>query len=903
MHSSRLKNSNWNLNLPLEKALKNKKDVVALNDSQLLRWIDELNGISDYDSQSKDIKREIKQLKKLPKSLETKNKIKEKYKELYSLQFQKDYVCVIMDSLSDYDRANKGFVINGIKYKRFLGTNGGIKKSTIIYINEKLYCQLKEKLDNGRNKGVELDPAKLEAYQALICSGSIPVSTPRVIVVKDCITKFKADVIYINDENDSEPDLYEKEKIDVELIDSDGYGLMTPDYSKKINGELNGDCEKTITGVNVRYAWTKGMIFTFDFHDFADKIAKSYILVDAWGDKRDIRQADVILTTSQVKLWDSYSSWEDYYDNCCKYKYDFSVTKITPNELENVRNLNYQFIQSYKLANDELEQLCNPTIDEIKDVLGLDYKKSILFLKGFYLDEENIDYDNDFVKALMIDERMIKDPFVRDNIYKMIRKRIDMAKKCSISVDGNFAIVSGDPYSLCQNMFGLEVTGLLKVDETYHKYWLDKGASEIAVFRAPMTCHNNIRKLNVVTNDKMDYWYQYMDTCQILNSWDTTCDALNGEDKDGDSNFCTDNSILLNNIKPLPAIHCVQRKSKKIIPTEEDIIKSNKLSFGDEIGFTTNVITSQFEVQSQFDEDSKEYKTLDYRIMCGQLFQQNAIDKAKGIIAKPIPKEWYDRRANQIKNTDSEEIIKIKEFNSRIVADKKPYFMKYIYPKVKNEYDRYIKNTNNKSLRVYGLTIDELIDKKNKTKKELEFIDYYYKFMPVGINPCVANRICWIFEEEFKDVISELKSDFDYSILKFNVQYSKNDYNKIHQIYLDYLEDVKSYNHRARVEKLDKDEIQINREFFKEKFRSSCEVICPNEKELCDIVLDICYITNKSKQFAWDICGDLIIENLLQKNNYKINIPIADNNGDIEYGGYKFKMVTKVIKEVDDILV
>lgn len=144
LHSKRLKKANWNLSLPLEVAMRDyPEDIVSLNDSQLLRFIDELNGISDINGKVKDIKKKIKYEKKKPKSRETKMIIKALYENLYNLQFQKDYVCIIMDSNSDYDRANKGFTINGIKYKRFLGTNGGIKNSTIVYVNEQLYPELK----------------------------------------------------------------------------------------------------------------------------------------------------------------------------------------------------------------------------------------------------------------------------------------------------------------------------------------------------------------------------------------------------------------------------------------------------------------------------------------------------------------------------------------------------------------------------------------------------------------------------------------------------------------------------------------------------------------------------------------------------------------------------------------
>lgn len=81
----------------------------------------------------------------------------------------------------------------------------------------------------------------------------------------------------------------------------------------------------------------------------------------------------------------------------------------------------------------------------------------------------------------------------------------------------------------------------------------------------------------------------------------------------------TDNQVLVERLRVLPALMCVQRKAAKRIVTEADAIQSNIDSFGDDIGKTTNWITSMFDVQSQYDEDSPEYKELDYRIKCGQL--------------------------------------------------------------------------------------------------------------------------------------------------------------------------------------------------------------------------------------------------------------------------------------------
>lgn len=88
----------------------------------------------------------------------------------------------------------------------------------------------------------------------------------------------------------------------------------------------------------------------------------------------------------------------------------------------------------------------------------------------------------------------------------------------------------------------------------------------------------------------------------------------------------TANPIILKKTRDTRSIICLQRKADKVIPTERDIIKANKLAFNDEIGIVTNHATSMFERQAGFDVDSEEYKVLSYRLMCSQNYQQNTID-------------------------------------------------------------------------------------------------------------------------------------------------------------------------------------------------------------------------------------------------------------------------------------
>ena len=855
----------------------------------MLRWIDELNGITDADRQAREIKQEIKRIRKEPNNVQNRRVIKQLYTKLDKLQYKPDYMCLIIDKEKDYYRACRGFSINGIKYKRLLGTNGGIKNSTIVFVSEKHADELRRRIDNGRNPDAELVPAKLEAYKALTCSASTPVSLPNgILVVDDCETEFLSDIIYLTDEGDGEPVMEMRKNEKIQMDASDGYGIMLPSLADKWSEELGLDYR--VSGVNTRFSFEKGMVFTFDFVDFADKIAKKYIVKDAWGNEVDIRNVELVLTTSMVKLWDSYESCEDYINKSIENGYTFGIAKTCPKELETERNLNYQFIQSYDLDDNDIEELISPTMNEIKDVLGGDWRKTVLFLKGAGLNADNIGrIDDDFIKAIMIDPRMVDDPFVQSTIYQLIRNRINEAKVGVLKVHGNYSIVSGDPYTLCQSIFGLELTGLLKDGEIYNQYWADHGADRLACFRAPMTCHNNIRLVRPADNEQVRYWYQYMTTCTIFNSWDTAASALNGCDFDGDLVMLTDNKVLVNKLQPLPALMCAQRRATKRVPTEEDFIRSNIESFGNDIGQTTNWITSMFEVRARFEKGSAEYDTLSYRIRCGQLYQQNAIDKAKGIVCKPMPRLWYDRHAANKSEGDA-------KFQRNIVADKKPYFMRYIYPMLSKQYNTYIKNTDKNALREFQMTVAELkaIPKADRTERQEEFLKYYDFRLPVGVNPCVMNKICWRFEDEFDGHIGKHNSaiKFDYSIMRSEDEYTTKQFNSIKRLYDDYNKRLASYAIFADYERIDDCDSFIALSVMNDEFRKECYKICPNKNTLCNIILDICYTRNSTKRFAWSMCGSEIIHNLLQRNDNQISYPTLDSDGDIEFCENKFIVET-----------
>lgn len=816
--TNKLKYSNWNLTISKKEAFKY-QELISLFEAQEFRIM-----------ANKILKKDIREI-----------------------DFSKIFMQVVIDKKSDFGRATckKGVTVNGINYRRFVGTTGGLKNNTLLFCNSLYVDKLNELCECKRNKDIPLVPAKYEAYKALTCSASQPICNPSgILVVRDCITKYFTDVISLDDGIESDEPLRTiiKDK-ELENNVSDGFNLCTIEYMQRVGESLGIDY--TPSGVCLRNAWLKGMLYPFPIIEFIEKYNNSnYLIEDIWGNIQDIRNCEMIVTESSLKLWSAYNSIDEYVNACKECGYGFSVTKISPHILEERRELNYQYLQSYDFTDEDIEELCAPTIQYLKDAMCGDYSSTIKFL-GI---TDNADI-NSWQRALFTSEYMMGDPYVIDSVHRFIKKKMNDAKIGKLFVDGNYQIASGDPFALMQSICGLEVTGLLKAGECYSKFWMDKNEDEIVLFRSPMTSHNNIRMCKVNNSDECQYWYQYMDTIMIINGWDSFCMAENGEDWDSDLNFSTNNSVLKRRYKLLPAIECVQRNTSKVVVTEKEVLKTNKNGMGNQVGTITNYVTSMMEVQSHFEKDSKEYKELEYRIECGQLYQQNELDKIKGIVAKPMPSNWYNMGA-----------CADDKYKQSICAYRKPYFMIYIYDETKRDYKKYIKESNDKCKLIYNCSIQDLYDNKdNLSDEQKEFLFWYEFKMPVGTGACSMNKICRYVESQLDGYKLQLhrNSTFDYNELKVKRRCTEEHRQALRELEQEYRECVREYKAQKH---FDKGESNKNRKFLYKKFHEEAMEICPNDDERLNIILDITYGYNGNKQFCWDTIGDLICKRLEEMN-------------------------------------
>lgn len=819
--TGKLKNNNWDITITKNEAFK-RQELVPLFEGQEFRIMA--------------------------------NKILNKKK--FRIDFSCIFVQIVIEQLGDFPRAvsNKGIIINGITFKRFVGTTGGLKNSTLLFCNADYLDKLNFLCECKRNPAVKLNPAKYEAYKSLTCSASQPICEPNgILVVPDCVTEYTDDVISLDDSSSEREPVRKiiKNKALSNTV-SDGFNLCTIDYMKRVAESLGLDYVPS--GVCLRNAWLKGMLYPFPIVEFIEKYnGGNYLVTDIWGHAKDIRECEMILTESSLKLWSAYGSIEEYVAAYRECGYEFAVTKIASKILEEQRELNYQYLQSYDFSDEDIAELCNPTIQYLKDAMCGDYESTVNFL-GI---TENTEV-NSWHRALYTSKYMLGDPYIIDCVHRFIKKKINDAKIGKLIVNGNYQIASGDPFALMQSICGLKVTGLLSSGECYSKFWVDKSEDTVMVFRSPMTSHNNIRKMKVNGSEEAAYWYQYMDTIMIINGWDSFCMAENGCDWDGDLLYSTNNVVLTRCFRQLPAIECIQRNAAKVEITERAVVKTNKDGMGNDVGTITNYITSMKEVQSHFSNDSREYQELEYRIECGQLYQQNCLDKIKGIIAKPMPSNWYNLRA-----------CGDNRYLQSICAFRKPYFMIYIYDEVKRHYKNHLKDSNNKSMMLYQCSIQDLYDNYHSLTDEQKQFLYWYEYkMPVGTGPCAMNKICWYVEQQLDGYKSKLKnsSTFDYNILKVKRRCTEEHRTALKDLEQEYCECVRFYKTKPIYDKHGKN---ISRKHLYTRFNQLAKEICPDDNERLNIILDITYGYKGNRQFCWDCIGELIVNRLVELESEK----------------------------------
>ena len=611
-HSGRLKEFGYNITNTFEES-KKLNEIIGISDNQLLQTIRDVQKRT-IDKQKLEILIRTRDRYRLQltyqqsakgritadaiaqklQSIQTKNALTDRlYKKYIAISvnideakriqdkinrtlFNPDYVIVVMDTFKQYEELYRnGFCINGVRYRRFSCSAGQARTSTVIFGNESILPKVTEILNNGRDLNKKLSPSKFNAYFGLYGSATKEVSEPAFIVVKDYVntTSFLANYVIENGKNVDDT-IRPQMMSNVPMNRTDGMGLISYRQAKKWAKELG--LNYVPSQFCVRQSFLKGMLCVFPIHEFCEEINHGNYLVDTiYQDengnpiKADLRTCDVIITESQFKLWDSFRSLDDYITNCRKNHLSWRVSLVSPKEAKHMLKLNYQFIQTLHLNQQDIEKLAEPFVNWITKVSYDDAYYMLLFLLGVNNNTEKIqqflsDSDAYWIKALIANHTVKNDKYIRTKIRNLIRKKIENGCKGDIYTDGNFQVIVSDPYGFMQHVCGLPVTGLLKKGDAYSHYWNEQHIKQVDAMRSPLTYLSEHVILNLQQDEETEKWYRYCKLGIILSDHGNETFHFAGSDFDFDILATTSNKTMIKGVfsDELPVVYDAPKPQK-----------------------------------------------------------------------------------------------------------------------------------------------------------------------------------------------------------------------------------------------------------------------------------------------------------------------------------------------------
>lgn len=849
-------------------------------------------------------------LKSMPKSIGNSKTIAGYQKWINDILYLPDIITVYANTTKkDYkDVAKKTFNVNGITYRRLCAGAGHLRRNTVLFVNDELYEQLELMMLCGLTKGRvgEINLSKFSAYYSLYSSSTNFITSPNVCVVADYERVLKDQCVVWIDENMNVSDKI----IDIEQNVFDGSGLVSVEMAEQWNKDLEIYDYKPSAYI-IRSAWIKGLCVVFDWKRFAKDVARKTKITDVWGKDWNVKDIDVILSTSQFKMWKKYNSWDEYMKYHTLYDHVWGCSRVNKKEDKYMTALNYQYVQSNKFTEESIKKLADTSIDWAKMVCSGERIYALLYLLGCHeydrsLKEVEETTGMDLAKALMYNNDILNDWYVRDRIYRSIEKKIDQMKIGKLLVEGSYEFAIVDPYMYCEYVFGMEPVGLLKAKQLWQKRWVDKGSKEVAIMRSPLVAPHENNVLEVYSDNKCENWYDSITSGVILNGWDTALMRASDGDVDGDLLMSTDNYYVVSavdrSLKPI-AYEPVDVKSQRI--SYSRLVDMDTKSFDTKIGFITNLATTFICLRQKYAEGSPEYEELSRRITLLRFHQGSAIDAGKGNIYIPPPRYWH-RKEKIDWNSDSEEEIQQKLFNNRLTGDRKSYFMCYIYPKLMKDYNAHRRASQRVCRAMHGCGVGELLKKKDKNDDEKRFTRNYFRFMPTLNNRSILNVLCWHVENiDFDLKYRPKENDFDYSMLmneKIQVDTDSDLYKgvqsileKYHIIYEMFTHERKTaddYFYMAINESDEEEDLSDEFAMLFNEIESDLYFICSNRSELCNYVIHVMYnkFKRRSKAIMWNIFGKEILENIKSKSKNAV-FPIESNCDEgVEYLGRWYRL-------------
>jgi hypothetical protein len=845
--------------------------VIRLSSSELIRAIQRIRNINYNQSEVDELIRKKKKRKSNAFLSE----------QLDNLLYIEDIISIEFDDNRHYKTiiGKGGIFINGKKYVRLLCGAGMARRSTVIFCNEEILLPLQQFLNCDRNPNYRISPAKFNAYYSLASTSTLKVSTPNFILIPDCEVErvTKVDFLHESENKNIDPKIY-NEDINLTFNLFDGQGLISPDFAQQWATEI--DVDYIPSEFIFRSAFSKGLLITFDFKELARQ-NDIQTIKDVYGNLHNVENIDVMLSTSQAKIWQAYNNIEDYKQKCEKNNFSWGLTRISPKVEKNYCFSTYQYVQNLNLSQEQIKSLCKKTVDWFNNVTGDDWIYTILFLMGDInrdrVGEEWFErLDNPLLQALLLEPKLINDIQIQNKIQRLINKKIKESYLGVLLLEGNYQHIFVDPFAQAQWGLGLQITGLLKEGESYSAYWNEKKVSEVSAIRSPMTFRSENNLLNLKNSEELNYWYKYLNSGIVFNAFGIDMMKMAGGDGDGDSCMTTNQKEFIDGafLEYAPPAYERKNAEKKIV-VDSELWEFDTKTFKSKIGLITNISTQLFAMLPLFKENSEEYNEILNRLKICNCFQSMEIDRAKGIQTMDIPKYWT--KWEKINGDETPEELHIKELHHKTIVDKRPYFFRYLYPNYEKEYLERLAGYNNYCKIMFDGDLNYIVNKENKNDEETRIVRNYYQFDSLLDSNCVMNNLCHYMENEIKLLKknNKLKS-FDFKdIIDNSIEFKQKNQLVIANVHDKYKEFKRSINYHSNSSGFQGMMVWL---------RNQAESIVTSSDEI------VYWASEFGSSFLLDVFGEDLISVLKEYSNNKILVPLKGDDGYIDYMGSKYEI-------------
>ncbi|MDE6168243.1 MAG: hypothetical protein K2G28_07270, partial [Acetatifactor sp.] len=406
---------------------------------------------------------------------------------------------------------------------------------------------------------------------------------------------------------------------DLRLSPFDGCGCHEQEFMEAVNARLGLDYQAA--GVQVRLPFVKGYSVYVPFRKILKEWGYEFI-TDIYGTRHPVDSIDCIWNTSMFKghglFLQKYGgqAWTEYMKTLKKYEFKLGISKYSHHvkHLDKYTRMNFQYLQCLDLWNpryissfENKESSRYDILDSANEgkIIRLARYTTSLFEKiiqgdKFYVykflgiqNTEGYEPESKYLEAAMINDVMLKDPAVRQFLYRKLQKSIDQAKVGKIYCSGFYHTGIGDMIGYLQYAAGEEPVGCLGEGELYSGNFQP---GPIVSFRSPLVDPSEVNSTHIARSDLLRRWFGYLKNQDIVmfNMYDISAPQQGGADFDGDIFLLSDDPLLISSKIQKPIILDIQDKataqSRPYI--RENLVEYEIMTRDSRIGEITNAATS-----------------------------------------------------------------------------------------------------------------------------------------------------------------------------------------------------------------------------------------------------------------------------------------------------------------------